>query len=395
VPSTTLEVDMGAHASAVSLDHLFAGGLPVGAARAVVSHLLECATCRAQARVRMRAKPGEDRGALPLPVALERHFGGPRPIRPRPAEVELAEQVLAATEEPKTSGDAAALVADRRSAALAGLASARRRSGDLDGAAGALREARAALALGSGEAEARARLLELEGRLHLDLGEPEAAERKLLLAAAIHRRRGERRRQGQMLVLLARAAGHRDPQRGAIFARRALGLIDPRQEPRLALAARHALAWFLNDGGSSREARDLLESTRPLYRHLEDAPPTLHRRWLEARVHSGLRDLDGAEQLYRQVWREFRAAGFNQDLTLVTLDLAALFVLQGRPRRASLLLTLFAATLCRFKMHPDGLAAWRLLRCAVHGGRERALWHLRSGALYIRETWLRPRPFLP
>ncbi len=51
------------------------------------------------------------------------------------------------------------------------------------------------------------------------------------------------------LSRLALAIGHERPSAGAASAQRALALTEPGRDVHLDLATRHALIWFLNDGG--------------------------------------------------------------------------------------------------------------------------------------------------
>jgi hypothetical protein len=433
------EESMGPHPSPDALDRLFAGQLDAPAARSLVAHLLECGPCRSSARSRLtesasdsyRTAFSEGTGEAlreervlalsrlqatslwaelePLAptqrsilVAADERFrewalvdrllelANDRGVDDRHAGLALAELALLLVGLLRPSRYPEALLADKRAAVLAALAGARRRTGDWRGAEAALSGARTALGSGSGDPLEDANLLHLEARLQLDLGQSDAAIRPLRRAAAIYHRLGEPAREGQVALLWAHAEGHRAPARGVELARRALSLFDAGSEPRGALAARHALIWFLNDSGASHEALSLLDEARPLYRQLGLTPPAFQQRWLEARIGYRLGNLEAAEQTYRSVWREFRSAGFNQDLTLVSLNLAEVFVRQDRTRRAALLLSTYESTLRRFKMHPDGLTLWGDLRASVADETDRTLGRLHDAALYFREAWCRP-----
>jgi hypothetical protein len=83
------------------------------------------------------------------------------------------------------------------------------------------------------------------------LGDGAAAAVLLRRAAAIYRLRGEEHQQGRTLQKLALAVGYDDPPQGVEIAEQALALVEPGREPRVELAARHLLVWFLNDCGMS------------------------------------------------------------------------------------------------------------------------------------------------
>lgn len=51
--------------------------------------------------------------------------------------------------------------------------------------------------------------------------------------------------------------------------------------------------------------------------------------WLEARICRGLGELAAAERGLAAVWHAFRKAGFPRELTLVSLDLAEVYLAQG------------------------------------------------------------------
>ena len=123
-----------------------------------------------------------------------------------------------------------------------------------------------ALDEGTGDPLERAGLLRVEASMEMSLGDWAAAAGRLRSAASIYRLYGERRQEARTLQQLALAVGWDDPVKGTQLAERALGLIEPGREPRLELASRHALIWFLNDCGMSCQALDLLERSLPLYR---------------------------------------------------------------------------------------------------------------------------------
>jgi hypothetical protein len=305
---------------------------------------------------------------------------------------ELAERLPAATYP-------AGLCGDLRARALAGLADALRLEGRLAAARATLERAWEALDDGSGDSLERAALLRFEANLHLTLGDGVAAAALLRPAASIYRLRGDRHQQGRTLQKLALAVGHDDPPQGVEIAERALALVDPGREPRLELAVRHLLIWFLNDCGLSWQALDLLERSRPLYRECGEcgeSEPLLLKPWLEARICRRLGELAAAEHGLAEAWHRCWAAGWQQELTLVSLDLAEAFTAQGKNRHALRLLGTCQASLRRWRMHDEGLAAWRLVLEAAGAegaaaGRARTV--LREAALYFRRAWRRALPF--
>jgi tetratricopeptide (TPR) repeat protein len=180
--------------------------------------------------------------------------------------VDLAHLALAVIEAMETGGRSPAL-AEGRSRALGLLGNAKRLAADFQGSEQAFRDAQAALIEGTRDPQEEANLLCLQASLWRDLGEFEKAVAILDQAITIYRDLGEPHLEGRALLKLADSLGHIEPGRGIQVAQEALALIDPSREPRLDLCGRHALAWFLNDAGQSREALTLLEISRPLYDH--------------------------------------------------------------------------------------------------------------------------------
>ena len=223
----------------------------------------------------------------------------------------------------------------------------------------------------------------------MSLGDWGAAERRLRSAASVYRLYGERHLEARALEQLAQAVGWDDPAKGVRLAERALGLIEPGREQGLELASRHALIWFLNDCGMGRQALELLERTRPLYRECGESEERVLLPWLEARICRGLGQLAAAERGLAAVWHAFRKAGFPRELTLVTLDLAEVFLAQGKGRHAMRLLRCFHGILGKWEMHTEGMAAWLLLVEAAKGEVGAAQAVTREAARYFRRGWRR------
>lgn len=303
----------------------------------------------------------------------------------------------------------ASLRGDLRARALGGLAEMLRLDGWLADAGKTMERAWEALDEGSGEGLERAGLLRLEANLLMTLGDGAAAAAALRRAASLYRLHGDAHQEGRTLQKLALAVGHDDPAQGVEIAERALALVEPGREPRLELAARHLLIWFLNDCGMSWQALDLLERSRPLYRGCGESEPLLLMPWLEARICRRLGQLGAAEDGLAEAWHRCRAAGCHQELMLVSLDLAEAWTALGKRRHALRLLGSCLASLRRWRMHAEGLAAWRLVIEAAGAGSaadgaaggpgpagvgaRRAELVMREAGRYYRRAWRRAVPF--
>jgi hypothetical protein len=284
------------------------------------------------------------------------------------------------------------LTHDLEARALGSLADALRLAHQLNAAQAVLRQAGAALKRGTGDGLERAWLLRVGAGVEMAAGDPAEAARLLRQAASLYRLYGDHHEEGRTLGKLALVVGHDNPAQGAGLAQRALDLLDPAREPRCELAARHALVWFLNDCGLGWEALDLLERTRSRYLLCRESQPRLTLPWLEARICRSLGRLEAAERGLSAVWHDFREAGFRQELTLVILDLAEVYLAQGNARQAVRLLRSFRPTLARWRMQDEGIARWQLLIEATANEPSEAQALTRDATRYYRRRWPRVVP---
>src|SRR5206468_114089 len=125
---------------------------------------------------------------------------------------------------------------------------------------------------------------------------------------------GERHRTGRSLVSLAILHNQTgDPAKAAALTRRALGLIDREQEPRLLLSARHNLAFFLASAGHFLEAQRAYREALPLYRAFADAWTQNRRQWVKGKIARGLGQTAEAEALFLAARDGFLAEGIPYD----------------------------------------------------------------------------------
>jgi tetratricopeptide (TPR) repeat protein len=226
-------------------------------------------------------------------------------------------------------------LAGMRARAWAQLGNALRIRSDLDGAAVAFRSADALMAahprLGLLD---KARIFDLKASLCKDRRHFAEAARLLDRVITIYQRLGQSNLTGRALsqkATLQLCAGDREGC--MVLLRRALELIDPHEDPRCYLNARHNLIVALADDDKPREAFALLFHTRPLYLKLGDRMNLLRLRWLEGQVARGLHRLEQAETAFREVRGAFVELGLEYDAALVSLDLAMVFAQQGRRAR--------------------------------------------------------------
>jgi tetratricopeptide (TPR) repeat protein len=255
---------------------------------------------------------------------------------------------------------------DMQARAWGYIGNARRVRSDLQGAEEAFAEAYQHLLDGTRDPMERAKLLDLKASLLRDKRRFDDALRLIRRAVSIFLAAGERHRAGRALLNLATI--HHDtgnPEVSIPVLYQALELIDPEREPRLLLSARHNLIGYLVEASRFMEAHTLFVQTRPLYRKFDD-PWTQNRyRWIQGMIARGLEQPKEAEAFFLAAREGFVAEGIPYDTALVSLELAMLYVEQGRmaelKRIAAEMVVIFSSR----QIHREALAAIAFFRQAV------------------------------
>jgi tetratricopeptide (TPR) repeat protein len=245
--------------------------------------------------------------------------------------VALADLAILVADQLAASCYSSALVHDTKARAWAYLGNARRISSDLVGAEDALSFAESLAEEGSADPLEEARLLELRAALLNDQGWFEEAAELFDAVIGIYDEVKDPHRKGRALLAMGASVGVAGQPRMAIeLISEGLQLIDTRIEPRLVLMARHNLAWFLNDSGLCDQAQQQLESFRHCYESFTDPWTQLRLEWLEARIAYRAKRLDEAERRLCNLRQRFVDRGLGFEASMVMLDLAALYLDQGR-----------------------------------------------------------------
>ena len=247
-------------------------------------------------------------------------------IRDPAAAEELARVALSVSDYLDYSYYGVQLVEDLRARAWAHLGNSRRIRSDLFGAEEAFEKAEAHLKRGTREPLEKALMLDLKASLRKDQRHFEEALRLLHRAITVFLQCGHRHKAGRSMVNMAnvhRNAGTIEQSIPLLF--EAVELINPEQEPRLLLCARHNLTLYLAESGRFREAQEMYRKTRPLYRDFTDAWTQNRRRWVKGKIVRGLGQPGQAESLFLAARDGFIAEGIPYDTALVSLELATLY----------------------------------------------------------------------
>ena len=247
------------------------------------------------------------------------------------AAITLAELGILVADHLDTRYYGSAVVHDMKSRAWAYLGNARRLASDFAGAEQALRFAEALAEDGSADPLEEARLLDLKALLLGDQGWFEEAAEMLDAVVEIYEDVKDLHRKGRTVIskgVYLGCCGR--PQQAVELIGQGLALLDGELDPRLALAARQELAWFLNECGWCERAQGQLDSCRRSQGAGGDARTELRLEWLEARIALRSGRWQEAEHRLGSLLQRFVAAGLGYEAALVMLDVVTLYLELGR-----------------------------------------------------------------
>jgi tetratricopeptide (TPR) repeat protein len=280
----------------------------------------------------------------------------------------------------------AELIEDLKARAWAYLGNAYRVRSDLQAAQAAFGSAYEHLKKGTSDILERAVLFDLEASLRRDQRDFDDALSLLRRAIAIFLQYGQQHRAGRSLLKTHDVHHHMgNSEKGIPLLYQALDLIDPEQEPRLLLCARHNLILSLTETGRHLEAQGLYRATRPLYRSFPDAWTQNRRKWVKGKIARGLGQADQAESLFLAARDGFVQEGVPYDTALVSMELATLYAEQGRRSDLRRLAEGMVPIFSSLNIHREALAALACLKQAAEV--DRATVELVSSvATYLRRA---------
>lgn len=283
--------------------------------------------------------------------------------------------------------------ADLLATAWAALGNVQRIAEDFDGARRSFNEAwRLMEEEGTNDPLDRATIISLEASYMKDIGNFEMAVSVLEEAIEIYRKAGDFHSQGRILLQSGEIVGHLHPEQGIANIQNALTLIDSTKEPNLDLCAQHALAQFLSDTGHPEAALAVLDRARPLYERYGDELTQLRLHWLEGKIAHRLGKLDEAEHIFGQLWEELRVRNLNQEVVLVSIEIAQVLTRKGETARAADLAAQCFSIMKGWQLHNDALAAWIVFQNALAQGTAEGKVFENIEA-YYRRHWVRPTRF--
>jgi tetratricopeptide (TPR) repeat protein len=173
-------------------------------------------------------------------------------------------------------------------------------------------------------------------------------------------------RAGRALVRKALAMIQMGAPESAIrYLREARALINPGREPRLLFCLEQNLLASLASAGRFREAESFLPVVEQVCREVATDLDQFRVRWVEGRIAVGLGERERAREAFEEVRRELGKREMGYDTALVSLELAALELEEGRTAKVKELaretVTVFRAQ----EVQREALAALLLFRRAA------------------------------
>lgn len=277
-----------------------------------------------------------------------------------------AEVVLDVAEALPEESPAVAVAQDLRARAWAYRGNLRRMMSDFKGAEAEFARASQLLEQGTGDPLEKARWLDLMTTLRIGQRRFQEAREFIQGAIGIYRSADEQHLTGRAMISLASVLQEQGELARAVeVLEAAVRLVDGTQEPRLLLVAEHNLASMLVDRGDHERAAFLLPEVRQTAVRAGSRFDLLRFRWLEGTVLLGLGREPRAEAALLEVRKGFLELGVAYDAAAVSLELAGIYLRQGR---TSELKDLAAEVIPVFRsrdVHQEAFAALLLFQRAV------------------------------
>jgi tetratricopeptide (TPR) repeat protein len=279
---------------------------------------------------------------------------------------ELAELALAVIHRLERRLHGSALVNDLKAEAWSYIANCRRIRSDLRSVSEAFDIAEEFRARGTGDLMEEAEILQLKASFFRAQRRFQDAHCAVDRAIEIYREAGDHHAEGRALIKKATVLRDQGEVEDSVpLLERAASLIDPGREPRLLLLVKQNLALYLNELGRSMDARKLLPEARELALRAGGGLDRLRVLWIEGLVNRDLGQTGLAEAALRRAMAGFTEADIGYDAALVALDLADLYVQNGRVSEsrelAAEMLPIFAAR----DVHREAVAALILAQKAL------------------------------
>jgi tetratricopeptide (TPR) repeat protein len=277
---------------------------------------------------------------------------------------------------------------DLRARAYAELGNACRINDQFPAAERAFSRARAFLAEGTGDLLLEARISDLEASLLSSRGRFDDAISLLDQVQGLYQDAGDAHLVGRALIskgINCRSAGR--PREAVGIIEHGIRLVDADRDPELAVIGKQTLLDALIDAGDYRQASRLLLASGLRESFAAEPLNLLRLRWVEGKIQAGLGHIRQAERILCGVREEFLRLRRNYDAALLGLELAALWLRQGRGAEVHALAEEMYETFERLEVHREAQNALSFVREACQ--RQRATVPMIQGVRSFMEqlTW--------
>jgi tetratricopeptide (TPR) repeat protein len=222
-------------------------------------------------------------------------------------------------------------VADLQARAFAELGNAYRLNLRFNDAEGAFEKARNFLEQGTSDPLSSARVLDLEASLRSSQRRLDDAISLLDQVHRLYMEAGDQQLAGRALIskgINTRCQG--SPREAVALLETGLSLLRVEGGTELISIGQQALLDALADCGEYQQASRLLLRSGLREAFADEPINLLKLRWVEGKIHAGLGRLDTAERAFSQVRQEFLRLGQFYEAALVGIELAAVWLQQGR-----------------------------------------------------------------
>jgi tetratricopeptide (TPR) repeat protein len=211
-----------------------------------------------------------------------------------------------------------------------------------------------------------ARIDDLEGSLRKDQRLFEQAERLFSRSALLYTMAEARVELARVLLNLASTYNLQgNVGRALDTARSALAELSREKEPRLYLSGRYNLALFLVDSGEPGQAEQVLEEDADLYKRYQEPWLQLRLAGLRGKIAAARGDFATAETAFLEMRDGFLEQGIGFDAAIVSMDLALLYLRQGRTAELKALAREMLPIFRSQDVHREAVAALVLFQEAV------------------------------
>lgn len=208
-------------------------------------------------------------------------------------------------------------------------------------------------------------LASLEASLRQDQRRFDEAEYLLAAGERLFRNAGDAVGVGKILTkrgMVLHLSGQPEPAIEAL--RQAAKLLDGPATERLYLMTQHNQALALLDLGKAEEAQILLDAQSPRYAIHKDQAIAVPRQWVQGRIAHKLGRVEEAASILAEVRNYYLEKQLGLDAALLTLDLADLYLSEGKRQEVKRLAGLMEAIFRAQGVHAEAIRALRLFEKA-------------------------------